>query len=58
MEDQVFQLLVDKIDKLESKIDDLIRIRWSNYGIFLAISSIIGIGFQIIIAYISNHQGS
>ncbi len=53
MDDQVFQLIVSRFDKLESKVDELVTFKWKVYGMTVVISAVLGVAVQLVIAYLT-----
>lgn len=50
MDDQVFQLIMDKMNKLESKVDDVLKFKFQIMGVTAVASLVIGVIVQILIA--------
>lgn len=53
MDDKIFQILMARFDKLENKVDDLVKWRWQVYSMTVVISALLGIGVQIILSYLT-----
>lgn len=61
MNDQTFELLNEKINKVESKVDDvakdvkeMLAFKWQIIGGTMVVSAIIGIVIQVLLALINN----
>lgn len=50
MDDQLFQMIMDRFGKLDNKVDDLLKFKWQIMGGTAVVSTIVGIGIQILIA--------
>jgi hypothetical protein len=54
MNDQVFELIITRLDKLESKIDSLLEWKWKMAGIAIVFSTIAGILVQFVLIKVGN----
>ena len=50
MDEQLFEMIMDKFKTLETKVDDVIKFKWQIMGGTAVVSIIVGIIFQILIA--------
>ncbi len=50
MDDQLFQMIMEKFKSLETKVDDVIKFKWQIMGGTAVVSAIVGIMIQILIA--------
>lgn len=54
MNDQTFELLISQINRLEQKVDELIRWKYYFTGVAAVVGSIFGGGVSLIIAWVSS----
>ncbi len=48
MDNQLFEIIMDRMDRIEKKVDKLVEFKWQIIGGGIVVSAIITVGFQIL----------